>query len=70
MFDHFFSLILSKGIFFTALSQSTTYRPPLPLKSGHIGIKDAQYAETYEKTFSVYCYFIFLDMVDFVFKII
>ena len=40
-----------------------------PLKSGHIGIKDAQCAETYEKTI-IFPIFIFWDMVDFVLKIL
>ena len=35
---------------YKALSQLTISRHPAPLKSGHIGIRDAQCAETNQKT--------------------
>ena len=41
---------------------------PLPLKSGHIGIKDAKSAETYEE--NNFLISIFIDMVDFVLQIL
>ena len=53
---------------FWALPQLTIRRVQKEFKSGHIFMKDAECAETNEK--SIFRFFSFRDMIDFVLKIV